>query len=94
MISHIKDDCTALGGSCVDWRFYVCHAGLVETEGVCGDTGDPNVKCCLSCGQECELRRRCTCWTHLILHFLQVLTRRPCGPRMTEAASTRSKGNV
>ena len=38
-------------GVCVDWRYYVCHAG-VET-GLC--SGDSNIRCCLDCDATCEL---------------------------------------
>ncbi|TRY68830.1 hypothetical protein TCAL_15127 [Tigriopus californicus] len=42
--------CTNMGGTCVDWRYYVCNGG-VET-GLC--TGDSNIRCCLSCDQTCQ----------------------------------------
>ncbi len=38
------------GGQCVDWRYYVCNAGV--STGLC--RGDENVRCCLYCDQECE----------------------------------------
>ena len=42
--------CTALGGTCVDWRYYVCHAGVES--GLCD--GDSNRRCCLDCDATCE----------------------------------------
>jgi len=42
--------CIDAGGSCVDWRYYVCHGG-VET-GLCG--GDSNRRCCLNCDATCQ----------------------------------------
>ena len=42
--------CEDKGGQCVDWRYYVCHAG-VET-GIC--PGDSNIRCCLDCDQTCQ----------------------------------------
>jgi len=44
--------CVDAGGSCVDWRYYVCHGG-VET-GLCG--GDSNRRCCLTCDSACQDR--------------------------------------
>ncbi len=46
-----QSDCEKIGGQCVDWRYYVCHAG-VET-GLC--PGDSNMRCCLSCDDTCKL---------------------------------------
>ena len=42
--------CEDKGGQCVDWRYYVCHAG-VET-GIC--PGDSNIRCCLNCDATCQ----------------------------------------
>ncbi len=36
-------------GTCVDYRYYVCHAGVVQ--GLC--SGDSNIRCCLDCDAEC-----------------------------------------
>ncbi|CAK8683556.1 unnamed protein product [Clavelina lepadiformis] len=41
--------CTLQGGTCVDWRYYKCSAG-VET-GLCD--GDSNRRCCLDCSSQC-----------------------------------------
>uniref|UniRef100_H2ZDV9 Peptidase M15C domain-containing protein n=1 Tax=Ciona savignyi TaxID=51511 RepID=H2ZDV9_CIOSA len=41
--------CTSQGGSCVDYRYFVCNGG-VET-GLCD--GDSNRRCCLKCDTTC-----------------------------------------
>ena len=48
--SVTAQDCEDLGGQCLDWEDYICHAGW-ET-GLC--PGDENIRCCLSCDAECE----------------------------------------
>ena len=49
-----QDDsgCTELGGQCLDWRYYICHAGW-EVD-VCLSDSDVNYKCCLPCDAECK----------------------------------------
>merc|ERR1711872_580804 len=42
--------CEDKGGSCVDWRYFVCHAGVEK--GIC--PGDSNIRCCLNCDQRCQ----------------------------------------
>ncbi len=46
----VAQDCEDIGGQCLDWEDYICHAGW-ET-GLC--PGDENIRCCLSCDTECE----------------------------------------
>jgi len=41
--------CTNKGGTCLDYRYYICTAGY-ET-GLCD--GDSNVKCCMDCDSTC-----------------------------------------
>jgi len=41
--------CTAIGGQCLDWRYYICTAGYVT--GKCN--GDNNRKCCQNCDSSC-----------------------------------------
>jgi len=42
--------CTLQGGTCVDWRYYVCNAGVES--GLCN--GDSNRRCCLECNSFCK----------------------------------------
>jgi len=42
--------CEEKGGTCVDWRYYICHAGVEQ--GLC--PGDSNMRCCLECDQKCQ----------------------------------------
>eukprot|EP00090_Calanus_glacialis_P006361 TRINITY_DN14963_c0_g1_i2.p1 TRINITY_DN14963_c0_g1~~TRINITY_DN14963_c0_g1_i2.p1 ORF type:complete len:243 (-),score=48.51 TRINITY_DN14963_c0_g1_i2:58-786(-) len=46
----IGGECEEIGGTCLDWRYNVCHGG-VET-GLC--PGDTNVRCCHKCDYGCE----------------------------------------
>nr|XP_002122335.1 lysozyme 3-like [Ciona intestinalis] len=42
--------CTNQGGSCVDYRYYVCNGGVEN--GLCD--GDSNRRCCLECDNSCQ----------------------------------------
>ncbi len=42
--------CEAQGGTCVDWRYYICHGGVEQ--GLCD--GDSNNRCCMECDAECK----------------------------------------
>ena len=50
MVGCLAGECEDQGGQCVDWRYYVCHAGLEV--GLC--PGDTNIRCCLHCDQICQ----------------------------------------
>jgi len=50
-ISSVKGGaCEDKGGQCIDWRYYVCHAGVES--GIC--PGDSNIRCCLHCDSTCQ----------------------------------------
>merc|ERR1712137_1502319 len=49
-ISEYDTQCTRIGGTCLNWDYYLCTAGW-ET-GLC--SGASNIRCCKPCDRSCQ----------------------------------------
>ena len=47
---HLDTQCTRIGGTCLNWDYYLCTAGW-ET-GLC--SGASNIRCCKPCDRNCQ----------------------------------------